>query len=101
MMKAKKVHFAPNGYRVVTPYLSIKGAAGAIALYKKIFGAKEVMRMPGPNGVISHAEIQIGDSRIMLADEYPDMNFRGPRAFGGTLVHIHVYVKDAERNKGV
>ena len=101
MMKAKKVHFVPNGYRVVTPYLSIKGAAGAIALYKKIFGAKEVMRMPGPNGVIGHAEIQIGDSRIMLADEYPDMNFRGPRAFGGTLVHIHVYVKDAERNKGV
>ena len=96
-MKAIKVHFVPKGYRLVTPYLSIKGAAGAIAFYTKIFGAKEVMRIPGPNGTIGHAEITIGDSRIMLADEYPDMNFRGPRAFGGTPVHIHVYMKDADK----
>ena len=96
-MRAKQVHFVPKGYHVVTPYLSIKGAAGAIAFYTKIFGAKEVMRMPGPDGTIGHAEIQIGDSRIMLADEYPDMNFRGPRACGGTPVHIHVYVKDADK----
>ena len=81
-MRAKKVHFVPKGYHVVTPYLSIKGAAGAIAFYTKVLGAKEVMRMPGPDGTIGHAEIQIGDSRIMLADEHPDMNFRGPRAFG-------------------
>ena len=96
-MRAKKAHFVPKGYHVVTPYLSIKGAAGAIAFYTKALGAKEVMRMPGPDGTIGHAEIQIGDSRIMLADEYPDMNFRGPRAFGGTPVHIHVYVKDADK----
>lgn len=96
-MRAKKVHFAPKGYRIVTPYLSINGAARAIAFYTKIFGAKEVMRMPGSNGTVGHAEITIGDSRIMLADEYPAMNFRGPRAFGGTPVHIHVYVKDADR----
>ena len=96
-MRAKKVNFVPKGYHVVTPYLSIKGAAGAIAFYKKIFGAKEVMRMPGPNGTIGHAEIRIGDSRIMLADEYPGMNFRGPGAFGGTPVHIHMYVKDADK----
>jgi PhnB protein len=95
-MKAKKVHFLPKGYHVVTPYLSINGAASAIAFYKKVFQAKEVMRMPGPNGAVGHADIQIGDSRIMLADEYPDMNFRGPRAFSGTPVHIHVYVKDAD-----
>lgn len=94
-MRANKVHFVPKGYHVVTPYLSIKGAARAIVFYKKIFEAKEVMRMPGPDGTIGHAEIQIGDSRIMLADEYPGMNFLGPRAFGGTPVHIHVYVKDA------
>lgn len=96
-MKAKKVHFVPKGYHAVTPYLSMKGAASAIAFYKKVFQAKEVMRMPGPNGAVGHAEIKIGDSRVMLADEYPDMNFRGPRAFGGTPVHIHVYVKDADK----
>ena len=96
-MKAKKVHFVPKGYRTVTPYLSVNGAAGAIAFYKKVFEAKEVMRMPGLNGAIGHAEITIGDSRIMLADEYPEMNFRGPGACGGTPVHIHVYVKDADK----
>jgi len=96
-MKAPKVHFLPKGYHIVTPYLSIKGAAGAIAFYKKIFGAKEVMRMPGPGGTVGHAQITIGGSRIMLTDEYLGMNFRGPRAFGGTPVHIHVYVKDADK----
>ncbi len=77
---ARKVKPIPEGYHAVTPYLSVKGAAGAIEFYKKAFGAKEVMRMPGPDGNVGHAEIQIGDSRIMLADEYPDMNFRGPRS---------------------
>jgi PhnB protein len=96
-MKAKKVHVVLKGYRTVTPYLSINGAARAIAFYKKVFQAKEVMRIPGPNGAVGHAEIQIGDSRIMLADEYPDMNFRGPQAFGGTPVHIHVYVNDVDK----
>ena len=93
----KKVKPIPLGYHAVTPYLSVKGAAGAMAFYKKAFAAKEVMRMPAPGGTIGHAEIQIGDSRIMLADEYPDMNFRGPHSFGGTSVHIHLYVQDVDR----
>jgi PhnB protein len=74
----------------------VEGGASAIAFYKKAFGAKEIMRMPGPNGTIGHAEIQIDDCRIMLADEYPDMNFRSPHAFGGTSVHIHLYVNDSD-----
>lgn len=93
----KKVKPIPQGYHAVTPYLSIKGAAGAIAFYKKAFAAKEIMRMPAPGGTIGHAEIQIGDSRIMLTDEYPEMNFRGPHSFGGTSVHIHLYVQDVDK----
>lgn len=94
--KTKKVTFIPKGYNVVTPYLSIEGAAAAIAFYKKAFGAKEVMRMPGPRGTVGHAEIAIDNNRIMLADEYPEMNFRGPKAFGGTSVHLNVYVKNVD-----
>jgi PhnB protein len=95
-MKAK-VRAIPKGYHAVTPYLSVKGAASAIAFYKRAFGAKELMRMPGPSGTIGHAEIQIADSHIMLADEYPDMNFRAPQSIGGTPVHIHLYVEDVDR----
>lgn len=91
-----KVKSIPDGYHAVTPYLSLKGAAGAIEFYKSAFGAKEVMRMPGPDGTIGHGEIQIGDSRIMLADEYPQMNFRSPKSFGGSSVHIHLYVEDVD-----
>jgi PhnB protein len=87
----------PKGYHVVTPYLSVQGAADAIAFYKKAFGAKEVMRMPGPGGTVGHAEIEIGGSRIMLADEFPEMNFRSPRAIGGTPVTIHLYVQDVDK----
>ena len=93
----KKVRPIPKGYHSVTPYVSVKGAAGAIAFYKKAFAAKELMRMPAPGGTIGHAEIQIGDSHIMLADEFPEMNFRGPQSFGGTPVHIHLYVQDVDR----
>ena len=95
-MRAKTRHI-PKGYRAVTPYLSVQGAASAIAFYKKAFGAKEVMRMPGPRGTIGHAEIQIGDSRIMLADEFPEMNFRSPRSVGGTPVNIHLYVEAVDK----
>jgi PhnB protein len=87
----------PDGYHTVTPYMSVKGAAEAIEFYKKAFGAKEVMRMPGPDGKIGHAEIEIGGSRIMLADEHPEMHFRGPKSYGGTTVHIHLYVEDADK----
>jgi PhnB protein len=87
----------PKGYHAVTPYLSVHGAADAIAFYKKAFGAREVMRMPGPGGTIGHAEIQLGDSRVMLADEFPEMNFRGPYSIGGTPVNIHLYVSDVDK----
>jgi PhnB protein len=102
-MKSKQVPFIPKGYQSVTPYLIINGAARAIVFYKKAFGAKEVLRMPGPSGTVGHAEIKINGHRIMLADEYPEMNCKGPLAFGGSPVHIHLYVKnsDATVNKAV
>jgi PhnB protein len=86
----------PEGYRSVTPYLIVKGAAKAIEFYKQAFGAKEIFRMPQPDGKVSHAEIQIGDSRIMLADEFPERNFRGPESLGGTPVMIHLYINDVD-----
>lgn len=95
-MKSKRVSFIPKGYQSVTPYLIIDGAGRAIAFYKKAFGAKEVMCMPGPNDTIGHAEIEINGHRIMLADEHPEMNCKGPAAFGGSPVHIHLYVKNSD-----
>jgi len=92
-----KTRAIPKGYHAVTPYLSVQGAADAIGFYKKAFGAKEIMRMSGPGGTIGHAEIQVGDSRIMLADEFPEMNFRSPRAVGGTPVNLHLYVPDVDK----
>ena len=92
----RRVPAIPKGYSVITPYLAVRGAAQAIEFYKKAFGAKEVMRMPGPAGKLGHAEIRIGDSKIMLSDEYEQMNFLGPQARGGSPVHIHLYVKDVD-----
>jgi len=92
----KKVQPIPAGYGAVTPYLSVRGAAQAIEFYKKAFGAKEIMRMPGPEGKLGHAEIRIGDSRVMLSDEYEPMAFLGPQSRGGTTVHIHLYVRDVD-----
>jgi PhnB protein len=86
----------PDGYHTVTPYLSIMGAAAAIDFYRRAFGATEVMRLPQPDGRIGHAELTIGDSRIMLADEFPEMDFKGPQAFGGSPVHLHLYVRDVD-----
>lgn len=91
-----KVKPIQEGYHTVTPYLSVKGAGAALDFYKRAFGAKEIMRMPGPNGTIGHAEIQIGDSRIMLADEFPQMGFVGPQTRGGTSVHLHLYIEDVD-----
>ena len=93
----KKVSFMPKGYHTVTPYLACSDAAGAIEFYKKAFGAKERMRMPAPGGKVGHAEIVIGDSAVMLSDEYPAMAFLGPQARGGSPVHIHLYVRDVDR----
>ena len=86
----------PDGYPQVSPYLIVDGAAQAIDFYTQVLGAKERMRMDGPDGKIGHAELQIGDSRIMLADEFPEMDFRSPRSIGGTPVHIHLYVEDVD-----
>jgi PhnB protein len=93
---ANTVKPIPDGYHAVTPYLSIKGAASAIDFYAKAFGAKEIMRIPGPEGTVGHAEIEVGGSRIMLADEFPQMNFLSPKSFGGSSVHIHLYVEDTD-----
>jgi PhnB protein len=93
----------PDGYHSVTPYLCIKGAAAAIEFYKKAFGAKELVRMPAPGDKIGHAEIQIGDSHVMLADEFPEMGFLSPLSVGGSPVMMHLYVEDvgSTANKAV
>ena len=87
----------PEGYHSVTPYLCIKGASEAIEFYKSAFDATELMRIPSPDGSIGHAEIQIGDSRIMIPDESPKMDFRSPATIGWTPVHVYIYVEDADR----
>ena len=92
----KKVQPIPAGYHAITPYLAVRGGAQAIEFYKNAFGAKEIMRMPGPDGKLGHAEISIGGSRIMLSDEYEEMAFFGPQTRGGTTVLIHLYVKDVD-----
>src|SRR5262245_21977104 len=86
----------PEGYHTVIPYLRIKSAAAAIEFYKKAFGATELMRMAQPDGRVGHAELQFGDSRVMLADEFPEMGFQSPKALGGTPVLLHVYVTDVD-----
>ena len=86
----------PEGYHSVTPYLSIKGAAAALEYYKKAFGAIELFRMDAPDGRIGHAEIKIGDSPIMLADEYPEMEFVSPQTLGGTPIGLMIYVEDVD-----
>jgi PhnB protein len=86
----------PEGYHSVTPYLAIRDAAKAIDFYKQAFGAEEIMRMAGPDGKIGHAEIRIGDSVIMLTDEYPDMGMPSPEALGGSPVSILIYVDDVD-----
>jgi PhnB protein len=86
----------PEGYPQVTPYLVVDGASAAIEFYGKVFGATERMRLPGPDDTIGHAELQLGDSLIMLADETPEMALHGPGAIGGTPVTISVYVEDVD-----
>ena len=86
----------PDGYHSVTPYLIIKGAADAIEFYKKAFGASELFRFAGPEGKIGHAEIKIGDSPIMLADEYPEIGYKSPQSLGGSPVSIMIYVEDVD-----
>lgn len=86
----------PDDYPRVSPYLVVDGAAEAIDFYCRVLGATERMRMPGPGGRLMHAELQMGDSVLMLADEWPDMGARGPRTVGGTPVTLSVYVEDVD-----
>jgi PhnB protein len=86
----------PEDYPRVTPYLIVDGASAAIEFYREVLGATERMRLPAPDDKVGHAELQIGDSVLMLADEFPDMDARGPKGVGGTPVTLHVYVEDAD-----
>jgi PhnB protein len=94
---ANKVKPIPDGYHNITPYLVIKGAAAAIEFYKEVFGAVEVMRMPQPDGRIGHAELKFGDSFVMLADEFPEMNIVGPQTLGNSTVGLLLYVDDVDK----
>jgi len=98
--KAKSI---PDGYHSITPYLIVKGAAAAIDFYKQAFGATEIMRMPMPDGRLGHAELRIGDSFVMLADEFPEAEAISPNTLGGTTVGLMIYVEDADAvfNKAV
>lgn len=95
--KPAKVKPIPDGYHSATPYLIIDGAARAIEFYRQAFGAKELMRIPAPGDRIGHAEIKVGDSVIMLADEHPEMDARGPKHYGGSPVSLLLYVTDVDR----
>jgi len=93
---ASKVKPIPEGYHTATPYLILSDAAKAIEFYKRAFGAAELMRFAAPGGKIGHAEIKIGDSQIMLADEHPDMGYKSPTSLGGSPVSIMLYVNDVD-----
>ena len=86
----------PEGYHTATPYLIVNGASQAIDFYKQVFGATELCRMPSPEGRIGHAELKIGDSVIMLADEVREMGYRSPHALGGSAVSLLLYVEDVD-----
>jgi len=94
----RRVKAIPSGYRTVTPYLVIRGAARAIEFYVKAFGAKEIRRSPGPGGLLMHAEIKINDSIVMLCDEYPQMQrWVSPESLKGTTFALHIFVQDADK----
>jgi PhnB protein len=93
---AKTAKPVPEGFHTLTPHLVVKGASGAIDWYRKAFGAEEMFRMPGPDNTVMHAELRIGDSPIMVNDEFPEHGARGPVSVGGTPVTLHMYVPDAD-----
>jgi PhnB protein len=86
----------PTGHHTVTPYLTIKNAAAALEFYKNAFGATEIYRLTLPDGRVGHAEIRLGDSLIMLADEFPEYGGKAPDTLGGSPVNIHLYVEDVD-----
>ena len=87
----------PEGYTSVTPYLVIKNAAEALRYYTNAFGAKEILRMDGPNGEVAHAELQIGTARIMIGEESPDLDWHSPQSIGGSPVTLLLYVQDVDK----
>jgi PhnB protein len=96
---ASKAKAIPDGYHTLTPYLSIKGAAAALAFYKRAFGAEEIYRLDMPDGRLGHAELQIGNSRLMLADEMPEMAdavTKSPTTLKGTSAGFNIYVPDVD-----
>ncbi len=86
----------PDGYHTATPYLAVDDAARAIEYYKKAFGAQERMRMDAPGGKIGHAELQIGDSMIMLSDTFPQSSVKSPKELSGTTASVFLYVEDVD-----
>ena len=97
MSKSKRIRAVPVGFRTVTPYLVISGASRAIEFYKKAFNAKEVSRNALPDGRILNAQIRIGDSVVMLSEEFPGSDAKSPASLGTSTVTLHVYSKDAEK----
>ncbi|HEV2425102.1 MAG TPA: VOC family protein [Terriglobia bacterium] len=95
-LEKSRVNPVPEGYHTATPYIAVRGAARAIEFYKQAFGATEVTRLRMPDGSIGHAEIQIGDSRIMLSDEYPEYGAFSPESLGGSPVILHLYTADTD-----
>jgi len=92
-----QIKTVPDGFHTLTPHLVVKGASQAIEFYKRAFGAEEIKRLPGPDGKsLIHAELKIGNSRLLLVDEFPEMDCRGPRSVGGSPVSIHMFVDDAD-----
>jgi len=91
---SQSVKAIPPGYHTITPNITVKDAAKAIEFYKSAFGAQEIMRMPGPGGRIMHAEMTIGDSKFMIADEMPEMGNKGPKSIGGSPVSFYLYFEN-------
>jgi uncharacterized glyoxalase superfamily protein PhnB len=89
--------YKPKGCHSVVPSLTVKGAAEALEFYKRALGAEEVSRMPGPGGILMHAEFRIGDTLLMMADEFPGAVCRSPQSLGGTTMNLHVYVEDVDK----
>jgi PhnB protein len=93
----KAAQAIPEGYRTVTPYLVVRGAARAIEFYKRAFGAQELSRSPGPDGLLMHAALKFGDSMVMLCDEMPQMQrWVSPESLNGTTTAVHLFVEDAD-----
>ncbi len=95
-MTTQNVKSIPEGVHTITPHLVCAGAADAMEFYKKAFKAVEIHRIPGPGGKLMHGAIRIGDSMVMLADEFPEWGSKGPKTLGGTPVTIHMYVDDVD-----